>query len=72
MYIFRVEFRTRGLHFSPRSIKMLWLPEPGCAMHTPSSLRKLIGHYEVPQSSVREGWALSILLAIHLFAARSR
>src|ERR1700675_3945601 len=29
---------------------MLGLPEPGCAMHTPYSLRKLVGHYEVPQS----------------------
>jgi hypothetical protein len=36
-------------------------------MHTPSLLRKLFGHYEVPQSSAGEGWALSIEPATRLF-----
>ncbi|HXO31284.1 MAG TPA: hypothetical protein VN901_02900 [Candidatus Acidoferrales bacterium] len=49
---------------------MLWLPEPGRAMHTPSALRKLAGHYEIPQSSAGEGWALPVGLAIRGFAAR--
>ena len=36
-------------------------------MATPSLLRKLVGHYEVPQSSARVGWALSIEPATRLF-----